>query len=92
MSGKTLSLYYYLGLRLAPGVPTLFQKDCRFVWQFDAAGVTIIKANSCHSLSDGAWALVDFNSDVHISANVLFSGVSRNFIVHAASPQRNRWK
>lgn len=98
IEGKTLSLYYLLSIRVASGLPTLFQDNPDEVWYFDANGVHCLSSNMHWTNIQGItrarvhWALVDSNRLVNDPAPLIFhKGSPPFFIVEAASPRDNRW-
>jgi hypothetical protein len=84
-------------MRLASGLPTLFQSFADHVWYFGKDGIRSF-SSTVHwenipdiSEHNRHWALVDSNDVVKSPASVLTGG-SPFFIVEAASPHANRFR
>ena len=96
-SGKTLSFYYILAMRLALGLTTFFQHTSDYVLLFDKSGVYHLASNlpwdAIQDLPTDhiAWVLVDSNMSVQNPAGLLFELSSPLFIMEASSPRRYRW-
>lgn len=97
ITGKTLSLFYFLARCVALGLPTFFQDRPNQLWFFDEKGVDHVRYQDVLSWRDlvgsnyvGApiWALVDSST---IPDDVLWWGTSPFFVVQAASPRERHW-
>jgi hypothetical protein len=85
-----------LAMRVAHGLPTLFQNDPKYVWLFDASGVRLLDSEMGWNQISGVienshWALVDSNRRVRDPAPVIYDHGSPFFVVQAASPRDDRW-
>lgn len=99
IAGKTLSLYYFLVMRVALGLSTFFQTEQECVWLFHKGGVVAIPPSQPWkdvkevNYEDGAtWALVDSNQHLDYPGPILWRLNAPIFIVQASSPFERHWR